>query len=82
MRISVIIPVYNEENTIAEILRRVDKVGVAYEVIVVDDGSTDKTREILSKIKTPKNLKIIFHKKNKDKGAAIKTGLKISLAKL
>jgi len=76
MRISVIIPVYNEENTIAEILRRVDKVGVAYEVIVVDDGSTDKTREILSKIKTPKNLKIIFHKKNKGKGAAIKTGLK------
>jgi dolichol-phosphate mannosyltransferase len=76
MKLSIIVPVYNEENTILEILKRLDKLsiqGVVKEVIVVDDGSTDSTRE---KLKTIKNFKIIYHSKNKGKGAAVKTGIK------
>ena len=76
MKVSVIIPTYNEEKTIEEILKRVYKEDLIHEVIVVDDGSIDKTREILTGMKIPKNLKIVFHKKNKGKGAAIRTGLK------
>ncbi len=75
MKISVIIPVYNEEKTLLEILKKVQKVPLNKEVIIIDDGSTDKTREILMKIKE-KNVKILFHPKNVGKGGAIRTGIK------
>lgn len=72
--LSVIIPVYNEKNTILKLLERVEgvKLLVNKQIIIVDDFSTDGTREILSKIK---NHKILFHEKNKGKGSAIRTGL-------
>ena len=76
MKLSIIIPVFNEENTIAEILQRVslEKIpGVFKEIIVVDDGSTDKTREILKKVT---GAEVFFHKLNQGKGAAVKTGIK------
>jgi len=76
MKLSIIVPVYNEENTILEILKRLEKVsiqGVTKEVIVVDDGSTDSTRVKLQKVK---NAKVILHKSNQGKGAAVKTGIK------
>jgi glycosyltransferase involved in cell wall biosynthesis len=76
MKLSIIVPVYNEEKTILEILDRVIALqipNVQKEIIVVDDGSTDLTREKLKKIK---NVKIILHDKNKGKGAAVKTGIK------
>src|SRR4030043_310695 len=73
MKISVIIPVYNEEKTIREVIKQVQGVNLEKEIIIVDDGSTDKTREILSVIKED-NIKVIFHEKNLGKGGALKTG--------
>ena len=73
--LSVIIPVYNEERTILEILRRVQLVPIEKEIIIIDDFSKDKTREILRKI-TDKNIKIIYQPRNFGKGYAIRTGLK------
>lgn len=73
MMISVIIPVFNEENTIREVIEKVQGVDIEKEIIIVDDASTDKTREILRNIKED-NIKIIFHDKNLGKGGALKTG--------
>ncbi len=77
MKLSVIIPVYNERNTIQEILRRVRRVDLGdmeRELVVVDDGSTDGTRDILS-MEADSTTKIILHETNKGKGAALRTGL-------
>ena len=80
MKLSIIIPVYNEEATIVEVLKRVlnEKVsGIEKEIIVVDDGSTDSSKfKILNSKIT--GVKKIFHKKNLGKGAAVKTGIKNS----
>ena len=78
MKLSIIMPVYNEENTLRKILEKVRSVDIEKEIIIVDDGSTDGTKEILKAIKTIKNrnTKIIYHTGNMGKGAAIKTGLK------
>jgi len=75
MKLSVIIPAYNEEKTIAELISTVKKVDlgtIEKEIIVVDDGSKDKTREIL---RTTKDIKFIEHEKNLGKGGAVKTGI-------
>lgn len=71
--LSVVIPAYNEENTIEEIIDRVMNAPFHKEVIVVDDGSTDKTRQVLSQMRRP-GIKTIFHEKNSGKGCAIQTG--------
>jgi glycosyltransferase involved in cell wall biosynthesis len=78
MKLSIVIPVYNEEKTINNILRIVDKVKLPKEIkkreiVVVDDYSKDGTRAILTKIKN-KNIKVIYHEKNQGKGAALRTG--------
>ena len=73
MKISVVIPVYNERDTIRELIKRVQEVSFEKEIIVVDDFSTDGTREILKEMRGD-NLKILFHDKNKGKGATLKTG--------
>jgi len=73
--LSLIIPVYNEEGAVEDIIRRCDAVlDDAYEIIVVDDGSTDATPGILKKIDLP-SLRIIRHSKNKGNGASIMTGV-------
>ena len=74
MKLSVVIPVYNEKNTVEEVLRQVRAVDLGREIIVVDDGSTDGTREILEKISDPE-IKIIFQPRNFGKGAAIRRGI-------
>jgi len=75
MRLSIIIPVYNEEATIGEVLSRIEAVDIDKEVIIVDDASTDATREILQKL-SPEQAKVIYHPRNLGKGAAIRSGLK------
>lgn len=113
MRLSVIIPCYNEVNTVGQIIERIAKLGIVTEIIVVDDGSTDGTRELLISMVESSNpipiaqlnpeppgldihdvsisdvqhhmlgvshssssiLKIVFHRENMGKGAAIRTGL-------
>jgi dolichol-phosphate mannosyltransferase len=74
MKLSVLIPVYNEEHTVEEVLRRVDAVDLEKEIIVVDDCSTDRTAQILSKLQR-ENLVVITHDRNRGKGAAIRTAL-------
>lgn len=77
MKLSVIIPVYNEAKTIREILARIERVRlgrVKKEIIIVDDYSTDGSREIIKKLSS-KYIKI-FQNKNKGKGAALKAGIK------
>jgi len=75
MNISVIIPVYNEEKYVAEIINRVNKIDIDKEIIAVNDGSTDRSLEIIKNIKI-NNLKIIDNEKNNGKGYAIKSALK------
>lgn len=76
IKISVIIPVYNESMTIAELIEKVEKVNVNKEIIAVDDGSSDGSLDILKKIAGEGRIKLIKHNKNSGKGAAIKSGLK------
>jgi glycosyltransferase involved in cell wall biosynthesis len=71
--LSVVIPVYNEEETIEEIINRVIYAPYRKEIIVVDDGSTDGTRNILRGLNNPA-VKICYHTKNHGKGRALKTG--------
>jgi len=73
LKISVVVPVYNEKNTIREIVKTIQQVSLEKEIIIVDDCSTDGTREILKGM-AGNNLKILFHDKNQGKGAALKTG--------
>ncbi len=72
--ISVVIPVYNEEKTVAETVNRVLATGIPSEVIVVDDGSQDGTRAILEGLqRRHPQVKVFFHEKNMGKGAALRT---------
>jgi glycosyltransferase involved in cell wall biosynthesis len=76
MTLSIVMPVYNERDTIKEILKRVEQVGLADEIIVVDDGSSDGTREILQELApTFQNLRLILHDGNYGKGSAVRTGI-------
>lgn len=89
MKLSIIIPVFNEEKTIADVIDKVVRVkigGVDKEIIVVDDGSTDATASVISNIKYKQslrsnepqisNIKYLKHNSNLGKGSAVKTGIK------
>ncbi len=79
MKLSIIIPVYNEKGTILEILKRIEstRLGeIKKEVIIVDDFSTDGTREILKNLESTNKYKIIYHNINRGKGFAVRSGLK------
>jgi glycosyltransferase involved in cell wall biosynthesis len=72
--LSVVIPVFNEVHTVAEVVRRVRGSGVPVEIILVDDGSTDGTRDLLASWQGQPDLQIVMHEKNQGKGAALRTG--------
>jgi len=77
MKLSIIVPVYNERNTVQELLRRVRAVDlgeIAKEIIIVDDGSTDGTGEIL-KLEEDSSTKVLRREKNRGKGAAVRAAL-------
>jgi len=74
MKVSVVVPVYNEVQTIEEIISCVHEVPLEKEIIIVDDGSTDGTRLRLKKIGQGKNVKVLYHDRNQGKGAALRTG--------
>ena len=75
MQISVVMPVYNEVITIREIVARVQAVDLEKEIIIVDDGSTDGTHELLQEITlSHENVRVLYHDRNQGKGAALRTG--------
>ncbi len=81
MKLSIVMPVYNEAQTIEEILRRVKATGVADEIVVVDDGSQDGTADSLAALNDPQ-LRLIVHPHNQGKGAAVRTGIQAAQGEL
>ena len=81
MKLSVIMPVYNEAATVRAILERVHAVPVEKEIIVVDDGSTDGTREILGQVESP-DVRVLHLPQNRGKGHAVRRGLELTTGDL
>jgi len=78
MKLSVIIPVYNEVESIKVILKRVQDTRLAKEIVVVDDGSQDGTRDVLKKLDGRHGVHVVLHERNKGKGAAVRTGMGVA----
>jgi glycosyltransferase involved in cell wall biosynthesis len=76
VKLSVVMPAYNEAKTIREIVRRVQAVPVEKEIVIVDDGSTDGTRDILRELDGKDGVRVIFQPFNQGKGAAVSTGFR------
>ncbi len=75
MKLSVVMPVYNEKDTLEEIVRRVQATPYEKELIIVDDASTDGSREILQRLAgEADNIRAFYHDRNQGKGAALRTG--------
>jgi glycosyltransferase involved in cell wall biosynthesis len=75
MKFTVIIPVFNEAKTIEEIIHRVQATGLVDEILAVDDGSTDGSREILERILQEGKIRVVYHDRNQGKGKAVRTGI-------
>jgi len=75
MKLSVVMPAYNEEQTIREIIEKVLAVDIEKELVIVDDGSKDLTRTFLGELNGKDDVRIIFHERNQGKGAAVRTGI-------
>jgi len=78
MKLSVVIPIYNEARTLREILDRVLATSLADEILLIDDGSTDGTRDLLAALEGRQGIRVIFHKQNQGKGAAVRTGISVA----
>lgn len=80
MLLSIVIPVFNEKNTLLEIIKKIDNLpsNLNREIILVDDGSTDGSREILKNLQSRSDVKVIFKESNTGKGDSLKVGFKNS----
>ena len=79
LKLSVVIPVYNELHSLSALLRRVQAVNIPKEIILVDDCSTDGTRDLLRRLEADNpggNIRVFYHQQNQGKGAALRTGFK------
>ena len=78
MKLSVIIPIYNEKNTLQEIIKRVQSTGLADELVLIDDGSLDGTRDIVREYQGKEGFIVVLHEKNQGKGAAVRSGFDVA----
>ncbi|MEC9018761.1 MAG: glycosyltransferase, partial [Nitrospinota bacterium] len=74
LKLSIVIPIYNERKTLETLIAKVNAVDYDKEIILVDDFSTDGTREILKVYENKENFKVLYHNHNQGKGAALRTG--------
>ena len=74
MRLTVVIPVYNEVHTLLSLIDRVQEVALDKDIVLVDDCSSDGTRDLLQKTTFPANVRVLYHERNQGKGAALRTG--------
>ncbi len=74
LKISIVIPIYNERETLSTLVSKVDAVDYDKEIILVDDFSTDGTRDIIKEYESRKNFQVLYHNHNQGKGAALRTG--------
>lgn len=80
--LTVVVPVYNEAHTIEQVLSMLDDVELSMNVIVVDDGSSDGTAEILERLRRRMDFELVSHSRNRGKGAALKTGIDLARSEL
>nr|MCS5621160.1 glycosyltransferase family 2 protein [Nitrospinaceae bacterium] len=74
VKLSIVIPVYNERDTLRALISRVEAVDYEKEIILIDDCSTDGTRDVLKDYESRENFQVLYHDHNKGKGAALQTG--------
>lgn len=74
MKLTVVIPVYNEVDTLLHLIGRVQEVDVDKDIVLVDDCSTDGTRDLLRTTAFPANVRVLYHERNQGKGASLRTG--------
>jgi glycosyltransferase involved in cell wall biosynthesis len=74
LKLSIIMPVYNERDTLEQIVEQVLATGLAHEIVMVDDGSTDGTREVMEQWNDHPVIRLIYHEQNMGKGSAVRTG--------
>ena len=73
-KLSIVIPIYNERNTLQTLISKVEAVDYTKELILIDDYSTDGTRDLLKEYEGRENFQVFYHDQNKGKGAALRTG--------
>lgn len=75
MKLSVLVPVYNERDTVTDVIDAIKATGIVTEIVVVDDGSTDGTREVLKQLEGDPIVRVLLHDQNAGKGAALRTAM-------